>query len=244
MSKKYVAYYRVSTKGQSLGIQTQKTMVRNYLRNVKPISNFTEKESGKSDKNRPQLQKALDLAKKTKSILIVATLSRLSRDLHFITSLGKSKVDFVICDMPDATPLTINIMGAIAQYERETISKRTKRALQEVKKRGKLLGYNNPRVKQGLENLWESKRQTKAAKQANKAKQGKKAAKKASKPALSKREIADQKVIPIIKTLRKRGLTWNAITKEVNDLGIQTRQNGKWHETSLKRIANRNRLAG
>ncbi len=53
--------------------------------------------------------------------------------------------------MPDATPLTINLMGAIAQYERETVSKRTKRALAELKNRGVELGANNPKVKAGLE---------------------------------------------------------------------------------------------
>ena len=42
-------------------------------------------------------------------------------------------------------------MGAIAQYERETVSKRTKRALAELKNRGVELGANNPKVKAGLE---------------------------------------------------------------------------------------------
>ena len=146
---KYIAYYRVSTNKQSLGIDAQKTMVRNHLGDIKPLESFTEKESSKSDKNRPELQKALAASKKNKATLIVATLSWLSRDLHFITSLGKSKINFVVCDIPDATPLTINILGAIAQYERETISNRTKRALQEVKKQGKALGYNNPNVRKG-----------------------------------------------------------------------------------------------
>ena len=38
----------------------------------------------------------------------------LSRDLHFITSLQKAKIQFICCDMPEATPLTINLMGTLA----------------------------------------------------------------------------------------------------------------------------------
>ncbi len=239
---KYIAYYRVSTNKQSLGIDAQKTMVKNYLGDIKPLESFTEKESGKSDKNRPELQKALATSKKNKATLIIATLSRLSRDLHFITSLGRSKVNFVVCDMPDATPLTINIMGAIAQYERESISNRTKRALQEVKKQGKPLGYNNPNVRKGLEALWEKKRQAKEAQIAEQTKVTTSKKKAAAPNKQSKREIADQRIVPIIKVLRKSGKTWEAITKEINSLKIQTRQKGKWHQTTLKRVARRNGL--
>ncbi len=89
--KQYVAYYRVSTSRQTIGLQTQETMVKTYLKDKwPPIKSFTEKESGKCDKNRPQLQLALEYCKQYKATLIVATLSRLSRDLHFITSLSKS----------------------------------------------------------------------------------------------------------------------------------------------------------
>ena len=82
--KQYVAYYRVSTSKQTISLQAQETMVKAYLKDrCPPIKSFTEKESGKCDKNRPQLQMALEYCKQHKATLIVATLSR---DLHFITS--------------------------------------------------------------------------------------------------------------------------------------------------------------
>ena len=54
--------------------------------------------------------------------------------------------DFIACDMPTATRLTIHILAAVAEHEREMISKRTKAALVEAKRRGTKLG--NPRIKQ------------------------------------------------------------------------------------------------
>jgi DNA invertase Pin-like site-specific DNA recombinase len=45
---------------------------------------------------------------------------------------------------PHANKLTIQILAAVAQHEREMISERTKSALQAAKARGKVLG--NPRL--------------------------------------------------------------------------------------------------
>lgn len=236
--KQFVAYYRVSTQKQNLGLHAQKTMVKSYLKRFWPPSkSFTEKESGKSDKNRPQLQRALEYCKEHDATLVVATLSRLSRDLHFITMLQKHKIEFVVCDMPEATPLTIHIMGAIAQYERETISKRTSRALQELKKQGKKLGSHNPKIRKGLKKLWAKKRklkkeiQKKIQKKVFKVNQGK-----------SKRQIFDEKVCDMIKILKKEGYSYRAITEKLNASSVATRQSGIWHATQVQRIARRNNL--
>lgn len=42
----------------------------------------------------------------------------------------ESGVDFVAADMPEANKLTVHIMAAMAEYEREQISDRTKKAAQ------------------------------------------------------------------------------------------------------------------
>ena len=47
--KKYVAYYRVSTKRQGesgLGLEAQVRMVQGYARNGSIVEEFTEKETG------------------------------------------------------------------------------------------------------------------------------------------------------------------------------------------------------
>jgi DNA invertase Pin-like site-specific DNA recombinase len=55
----------------------------------------------------------------------------------------ESAVDFVAVDMPTANRLTIHILAAVAEHEREMISARTKAALAQAKARGTRLG--NPR---------------------------------------------------------------------------------------------------
>jgi len=52
----------------------------------------------------------------------------------------ESGVEFVAADMPFANKLTIHILAAVAEYEREAISERTKAALAAAKARGTRLG--------------------------------------------------------------------------------------------------------
>jgi DNA invertase Pin-like site-specific DNA recombinase len=78
--------------------------------------------------------------------LIIAKLDRLARNVALISSLMESKVDFVAVDNPYATRLTIHILAAVAEHEREMISQRTKAALAAAKARGVKLG--NPHLEQ------------------------------------------------------------------------------------------------
>ena len=131
--KKFVTYVRVSTKRQGdsgLGLDAQREAIRQYLlkEDGELLSEFDEVESGKRD-DRPELAKALQHCKRTGSILLVAKLDRLSRDMAFTVNLMKSGVEFVIADFPAANKFTIHIFAALAEYERELISQRTKAAL-------------------------------------------------------------------------------------------------------------------
>ena len=51
-------------------------------------------------------------------------------------------VEFVACDNPHATRLTLHILAAVAEHEREMIAARTKAALQAAKGRGVRPGRN------------------------------------------------------------------------------------------------------
>jgi DNA invertase Pin-like site-specific DNA recombinase len=54
-------------------------------------------------------------------------------------------VEFVAVDNPHASKLTIHILAAVAEHEREAISERTKAALAAAKARGKQVGTPGPR---------------------------------------------------------------------------------------------------
>lgn len=143
-SIRYVAYYRVSTDKQGisrLGLEAQEHSIKEFLRSYGGVlyKEFQEIESGKND-GRVQLKKAIEYAKITNSILLVAKLDRLSRDMHFLTSLKKQGIRFRIADMPFVDSLTLNILGALAEHEAKMISARTKAALERLKARGQILG--------------------------------------------------------------------------------------------------------
>jgi DNA invertase Pin-like site-specific DNA recombinase len=137
----FVAYYRVSTTKQGadgLGIEAQRNAVKAFA-NGNVIAEFTEVESGGKN-NRTQIALALAHAKANKATLLIAKMDRLSRNSAFINNLLEAGVDFIAVDQPHATPLTIRILAAVAQEEREQISKRVKAALAVAKDRGVKLG--------------------------------------------------------------------------------------------------------
>jgi DNA invertase Pin-like site-specific DNA recombinase len=145
---KFIAYFRVSTDRQGksgLGVDAQREAVMNYLNGGRwtLANDFTEVESGKRN-DRPELEKALAACKRQKAKLVIAKLDRLSRNLAFIATLMDSGVEFVAVDNPHANKLTVHILAAVAQHEREIISARTSAALKAAKARGKPLG--NPKL--------------------------------------------------------------------------------------------------
>ena len=145
---KFVAYFRVSTDKQGksgLGLDAQRKAVEDYLNGGtwSLIGEFTEVESGKRNQ-RPELVKALAACKRQKAKLVIAKLDRLSRNLAFIATLMDSGVEFIAVDNPHANKLTVHILAAVAQHEREVIAQRTKDALQAAKARGVVLGNPSP----------------------------------------------------------------------------------------------------
>lgn len=144
---KFVAYYRVSTAGQGesgLGLEAQRMAVQAYLATnptAELVAEFTEIESGKK-KNRPELAEAVKNCKRHKATLVIAKLDRLARNVHFVSGLMETNVNFVACDNPHANRLMVHMLAAFAEHEREMISQRTKDGLAAAKARGVELGAN------------------------------------------------------------------------------------------------------
>jgi DNA invertase Pin-like site-specific DNA recombinase len=140
----FVAYLRVSTvrQGESgLGLEAQRVTVEAFARQHAGaiVASFVEIETGKRS-DRPELAKALEAARKGKATLLIAKLDRLARNVAFIANLMDAGVDFVACDQPFASRLTLHILAAVAEDEAHRISERTKAALQAAKARGRKLG--------------------------------------------------------------------------------------------------------
>jgi DNA invertase Pin-like site-specific DNA recombinase len=147
---RFVAYYRVSTDKQGksgLGLDAQRKAVNDYLNggDWELAAEFTEIEAGRKS-DRPELVKALGVCKRHMATLVIARLDRLARNVHFISGLMETKVKFVACDMPEATPFMLHIYAAVAEQEARAISVRTKVALQAAKQRGVRLGRTGAEI--------------------------------------------------------------------------------------------------
>jgi len=215
MNKKYIGYYRVSTNRQGLtgnGMTAQREVVRRFVQGQQGIleKEFAEVESGKwTDDERPQLAAALDYAKRSKSILVIAKLDRLARNAEFLLRLQNSGADFVCCDCPNADKFTVGILALVAQRERELISERTRLGLAAVRATGRRLGTPNP------------ERAVSAMISANKA---------------AKVEFAT-KLFPIIEEIKSAGVsTLRDICECLNRRGISTRNGKNWYPATVRNI--------
>jgi DNA invertase Pin-like site-specific DNA recombinase len=75
------------------------------LRVANLVAEFIEVESGRRHTNRPKLAAAIAECRRQRATLVIAKLDRLARNVHFISGLMESGVDFVAVDMPSADRL-------------------------------------------------------------------------------------------------------------------------------------------
>ena len=147
-TSRFVAYYRVSTDKQGrsgLGLDAQRAAVAAHVDGAHGVvaAEFVEVESGRK-RDRPQLAAALADCRARRAVLVIAKLDRLARNVHFVSGLMESGVEFVASDMPAVNRLTVHILAAVAEEEARMISARTKAALAAAKVRGVRLG--NPHL--------------------------------------------------------------------------------------------------
>jgi DNA invertase Pin-like site-specific DNA recombinase len=220
-----IGYPRVSTKGQGesgLGIEAQKTAIEGYARQTGAtiLAYYTEVESGKLS-DRPELAKALAHARRAKATLVVAKLDRLARNVAFLSALMDSTVPFVACDNPHANRLTLHILAAVAEAEAKAISDRTKAALAAYKARGGLLGGA----------LKQCRNLTPDA-----IAKGRAASVKARGMA-AKEAYAD--LLPLLAEMRAKGMTLQAIARELHEKGHTTRRGKPWNAVQVMRVLKR-----
>lgn len=214
---RYVLYRRVSTEEQGksgLGLEAQERDILLYLGTYSPtpwevVGEFTEVESG-TNGDRPELVKAIELARKTKATLLVSKLDRLSRRVSFIASLMEDKrLTFRVASMPHADAFQLHIYAALAEQERQFISLRTKAALQEAKARGVKLG--------GLRDTTMKRNEAVKAQAQERA----------------------QDLAGIVKPMHQAGRSLREIAGALNAAGVKTARGGQWHATGVARVVER-----
>ncbi|WBA81970.1 recombinase family protein [Endozoicomonas sp. GU-1] len=217
MVVQYVVYRRVSTRKQGdsgLGLEAQDRDISLYLQNYEPgdyelLGSFVDVESGTHD-DRPELGKAMDMARKTGATLLVSKLDRLSRKVSFIASLLDDKrLSLKVACMPNADKFQLHIYAALAEQERDFISARTKAALKEAKARGTQLG--------GLRDATHKRNQ--AARQ----------------QAQYRADRLKALVLPMV----EQGKTTRLIADALNRAGILTSRGNRWQSGQVSRLIGR-----
>jgi site-specific DNA recombinase len=152
MRTKAIIYSRVSIDKQALdgiGLDVQKSKCEDYIKSedYELIGSFSDKgKSGKSLEGRDGLEKAIKLAKKHKGVIVIYSLSRLSRSmldtLTVINDLDKKDVGVAsvtekIDTKSSCGRFQFYVMSALNQLQREQISENTKNAMQQLKAEGK-----------------------------------------------------------------------------------------------------------
>lgn len=160
--KKYCIYLRVSTTKQGtsgLGIEAQRKMCLDFIeRNCgEKAEEFIDVESG-THRDRKGLWQAIDFCKRNNTPLVIAKLDRLARDVEFTFRVINSGIEIHFTDMPVVNTMILGVFAAVAQYERELCSSRTKAALEQKKASGAKLGaasdkYQETRAKRSIEEI-------------------------------------------------------------------------------------------
>ena len=114
--------------------------------------------------------------------------------------------------MPNADNFQLHIYAALAEQEREFISKRTKAAMAEAKAKGRKFG--------GLRDKTNERNKV------------------IQRQALARAEALSGVIVP----MRKQGMSMAAIASELNNLGYQTARGGEFTAMQVKRTVDRLRV--
>lgn len=226
----YVSYIRMSKLSvkknnekkqldDSYGIEVQRQDIKRYVSNTDGIllNEFIEIETGTARKKRIEIYKALDVCKQTGATLIVGKLDRLARDVAFTATLMNSGINFICCDNPHATRLTIHILAAVAEDEAIRIKTRIKAGLAIAKSKGVLLGSHKP----GSKTFNDEARQASIA----------------TRKELALMNSNVKRASGYVCSLRSQGITFQAIADKLNAEGFQTARNKAFTAKAVQLIS-------
>ncbi len=141
-------------------------------------------------------------------LLLMVTLDSLSKRGSYVATLMED-LRLGVAEMPYADKFQLHIYAALAEQERDFISKRTKEALRAAKARGVKLG--------GLRDKTMKRNQA----------------------LIAKADREAERVLKVIKTLRDAGQTLSAIAETLEGMGVKTSRGGRWTAKQVSRITQR-----
>ncbi len=223
---RFVSYLRVSTDRQGrsgLGLEAQRETVRVFLNggDWKLVDEFIEVESGRAS-DRPELAKALARCRVMGATLIVANVSRLTRNPDFMSRLVEAGVEVRFCDLPKiegpAGRFMLRQMLAVAELEAGLISERTKKALAAAKARGVQLGGDRGSLQAANHKGREISREIR----------------------IKKAAARRTDLQPILAEIRASGaISLGQIAKALNERGIRTPRGAEWQPVQVRRVLGR-----
>lgn len=212
--KQVVMYRRVSTSEQGrsgLGLEAQAAAIANFCNaeSFALVGDFQDTASGKLPVDqRPGLAAALGTAAKLRCAVVVSKLDRLSRDVAFISGLMARGIPFYVAELgADTDPFVLHLYAALAEKERRLIGQRTKAALAPMVGTGKLGNQTNLKAAQARGC----------------------ASNKAASAAFAAR------VLPMIDSLGAKGLSMNAIARQLNASNVPSARGGRWTAKAVSR---------
>ncbi len=209
---KAIGYARVSTaeqarNGISLEVQQEKVEAMAKVQGAELAEIIVEDASAKTLR-RPGMERVLAMVRARQvDAVIIYKLDRLTRSVRDLGRLlelfDKAGVALVsVSESLDtgtaAGRLVLNVMGAVAQWEREAIAERTREALQAKKSKGERVGtvpYGYQLSADGVH---------------------------------MKQESREQRTLRTIRKLREAGQSLRTIAAELNRRGLRTRRGSAW----------------
>ena len=222
-------YCRESTDKQGidgLGMSAQETIGRAKAKELglEVVEVYKEIESGRKSK-RPQFVAMMEKAAEIQAVVIVAAMSRLTRDFNFMSYIAQYSesrgIGIVACDVPSLgdpaqTKLIWRMLASVAEFEVEQTRQRTKRALNEVKKKIKKDG-----------SYWTKETKDKKSRKITSLGNPnvKKISRKGGQAMRENSKVFAKEVYPFISEIEKAGITsLRGIAKALNARGIETYQ--------------------
>jgi len=216
---KVIGYVRVSTEEQAregISLEAQKHKITSWTEALDGELLFIAEDAGISGKlirNRDGLRMAIETTCAEKAVLVVYSLSRLSRStrdtLMVADRLDKAGADLVsLSERIDTTTaagkMVFRMLAVLNEFERDQISERTSAILQHKKAKGEVYSPTPYGFKRDGSKLVPSKE--------------------------------ERRVIGEIVVMKKRGMSLRAIASSLNEEGIPAKRGGIWYASTVRGI--------